>query len=106
MLLLDEPFGALDQFTREELWSILQNLWMLHRPTVLLVTHDLREAGFLASRICVMSARPGRIVDDSHVGFARPRTVAMTFEPDFVALNQKLRAFIEDARTAAQQGTA
>ncbi|MGY4375171.1 NitT/TauT family transport system ATP-binding protein [Bradyrhizobium sp. i1.3.6] len=63
MLLLDEPFGALDQFTREELWAILQNLWMTHKPTVLLVTHDLREAGFLASRICVMSARPGRILD-------------------------------------------
>ncbi len=70
MLLLDEPFGALDQFTREELWAILQDLWMTHKPTVLLVTHDLREAGFLASRICVMSARPGRILDDSHVGFA------------------------------------
>ena len=100
MLLLDEPFGALDQFTREELWSILQDLWIAHQPTVLLVTHDLREAAFLGSRICVMSARPGRILDDSHVTFARPRTVAMTFEPDFVALNQKLRAFIDDARTA------
>ena len=101
LLLLDEPFGALDQFTREELWSILQDLWMLHKPTVLLVTHDLREAAFLGSRICVMSARPGRIVDDSAVTFSRPRTVANTFEPDFVALNQKLRAFIVDARTAA-----
>ena len=59
LLLLDEPFGALDQFTREELWSTLQTLWLTHRPTVLLVTHDLREAGFLANRICVMSARPG-----------------------------------------------
>ena len=101
MLLLDEPFGALDQFTREELWSILQQLWMLHQPTVLLVTHDLREAGFLGSRICVMSARPGRILDDQSVSFARPRTVAMTFEPDFVALNQRLREFIVDARSAA-----
>jgi NitT/TauT family transport system ATP-binding protein len=105
LLLLDEPFGALDQFTREELWAILQNLWMTHKPTVLLVTHDLREAGFLASRICVMSARPGRILDDSRVEFARPRIVDMTFEPEFVALNQKLRAFIEDARSAAQQRT-
>ena len=104
MLLLDEPFGALDQFTREELWSILQDLWMRHKPTVLLVTHDLREAGFLASRICVMSARPGRILDDSRVAFERPRTVAMTFEPDFVALNQKLRTFIEDARSAPAEG--
>ena len=100
MLLLDEPFGALDQFTREELWAILQELWLAHRPTVLLVTHDLREAGFLASRICVMSARPGRIIDDSSVEFARPRSIAMTFEPEFVALNQRLRELIVDARSA------
>lgn len=101
LLLLDEPFGALDQFTREELWAILQDLWLARRPTVLLVTHDLREAGFLASRICVMSARPGRILDDSEVDFARPRSIAMTFEPDFVALNQRLRDLIVDARTGA-----
>ncbi|MBP7065053.1 ABC transporter ATP-binding protein [Ferrovibrio sp.] len=98
LLLLDEPFGALDQFTREELWAILQQLWLTHKPTVLLVTHDLREAGFLASRICVMSARPGRIIDDSAVDFPRPRNIAMTFEPDFVALNQRLRDLIVDAR--------
>lgn len=99
MLLLDEPFGALDQFTREELWSILQDLWLSYRPTVLLVTHDLREAAFLGNRICVMSARPGRIIDDGAVGFQRPRTIAMTFEPDFVALNQRLRELIVDARS-------
>lgn len=100
LLLLDEPFGALDQFTREELWSILQELWLIHRPTVLQVTHDLREAAFLANRICVMSARPGRILDDSLVGFARPRSIAMTFDPEFVALNQRLRQLIVDARSA------
>ncbi len=100
MLLLDEPFGALDQFTKEELWSILQNLWLAHRPTVLMVTHDLREAAFLGSRICVMSARPGRIIDDSQVKFARPRTIQMTFEPDFVALNQRLRELIVGVRGA------
>ncbi|RYY95622.1 MAG: ABC transporter ATP-binding protein, partial [Comamonadaceae bacterium] len=61
LLLLDEPFGALDQFTREELWDIMQALWMERRPTVLLVTHDLRESAYLANRICVMSSRPGRI---------------------------------------------
>ena len=99
MLLLDEPFGALDQFTREELWAVLQDLWLDRRPTVVLVTHDLREAGFLASRICVMSARPGRIIDDSSVGFARPRTVAMTFQPEFVRLNQSLRELIVTARS-------
>ncbi len=101
LLLLDEPFGALDQFTREELWDILQKLWMDHRPTVLLVTHDLREAVYLATRICVMSARPGRIVVDENVAFVRPRTLDMTYEPGFVALTQKLRSLIVNARTAA-----
>lgn len=101
MLLLDEPFGALDQFTREELWATLQDLWLDRRPTVLLVTHDLREAGFLASRICTMSARPGRIMDDSPVAFARPRTIAMTFQPEFVRLNQALRELIVTARAPA-----
>jgi NitT/TauT family transport system ATP-binding protein len=105
LLLLDEPFGALDQFTREELWAILQDLWLTHRPTVLLVTHDLREAAFLASRICVMSARPGRIIDDSTVGFERPRTISMTFEPRFVELNQRLRELIMDARSMPQGGS-
>jgi len=99
LLLLDEPFGALDQFTREELWAIMQELWLAHRPTVLLVTHDLREAGYLANRICVMSARPGRIIDDSAVTFPRPRTVEMTFEPGFVELNQRLRGLIVEARS-------
>jgi len=98
LLMLDEPFGALDQFTREELWGVMQELWITHRPTVLLVTHDLKEAAFLANRICVMAARPGRIVDDSVVPFARPRTVTMTYEPDFVSLTQKLREMIVHAQ--------
>jgi NitT/TauT family transport system ATP-binding protein len=98
LLMLDEPFGALDQFTREELWGVMQDLWITRRPTVLLVTHDLKEAAYLANRICVMAARPGRIIDDSAVHFPRPRTVAMTYEPDFVALTQKLREMIVHAQ--------
>lgn len=94
LLMLDEPFGALDQFTREELWAIMQELWLTHRPTVLLVTHDLKEAGYLANRICVMRARPGQIIDDSVVPFARPRTIAMSYDPTFVALTQRLRELI------------
>jgi NitT/TauT family transport system ATP-binding protein len=94
LLMLDEPFGALDQFTREELWAIMQDLWMTRRPTVLLVTHDLKEAAYLANRICVMQARPGRIIEDSVVGFARPRTIAMSYDPDFVSLTQRLRELI------------
>ena len=102
LLMLDEPFGALDQFTREELWSILQDLWMETRPTVFLVTHDLREAGYLASRILVMGARPGRVIEDRGIDFARPRTIETTFEPDFTLLVQNLRAAIVTAR--APQG--
>ena len=101
LLLLDEPFGALDQFTREELWAVMQELWMSKTTTVLLVTHDLREAAFLANRICVMSARPGRILEDRAVPFPRPRAIDDTFAADFVALTQHLRALIVNARADA-----
>jgi NitT/TauT family transport system ATP-binding protein len=105
LLLLDEPFGALDQFTREELWEIMQNLWIEKRPTVLLVTHDLKEAAYLASRICVMQARPGRVVDDSVVPFARPRTIEVSFEPEFVSLTQRLRERIVAARAVQEMAS-
>ncbi|WP_295529493.1 ABC transporter ATP-binding protein [uncultured Pseudacidovorax sp.] len=98
LLLLDEPFGALDQFTREELWDIMQTLWMTQRPTVLLVTHDLRESAYLANRICVMSARPGRILETRDVDFARPRTLQSSYDPAFGALVQQLRMRIAEAR--------
>ncbi|MDH1213259.1 ABC transporter ATP-binding protein [Pseudomonas chengduensis] len=101
ILLLDEPFGALDQFTREELWDTMQALWMAKRPTVLLVTHDLRESAYLANRICVMSARPGRIIQDKTVEFARPRTLESSYEPDFTSLVQALRMSIAHVRSDA-----
>jgi NitT/TauT family transport system ATP-binding protein len=104
LLMLDEPFGALDQFTREELWGVMQNLWLSRKPTVVLVTHDLKEAAYLANRICVMQARPGRIIDDNEVRFPRPRTVAMTYEPDFVSLTQRLRELIV-AASPVQEAT-
>ncbi len=91
LLMLDEPFGALDQFTREELWEIMQTLWLDRKPTVLLVTHDLKEAAYLAKRICVMKPRPGRIVEIRDVGFAHPRDMALTFTPEFTDLTQELR---------------
>jgi NitT/TauT family transport system ATP-binding protein len=100
LLMLDEPFGALDQFTREELWGIMQDLWITRRPTVLLVTHDLKEAAYLANRICVMQARPGRIIEESVVMFPRPRNIAMSYDPDFVTLTQRLRELIMTARPA------
>jgi NitT/TauT family transport system ATP-binding protein len=101
LLLLDEPFGALDSFTREELWALTQQLWQDTKPTVLLVTHDLREAAYLANRICVMSSRPGRILEDREVPFERPRTLAMSYAPEVSTLVQELRLRIAEARTAA-----
>lgn len=98
MLLLDEPFGALDQFTREELWETLQRLWQDTKPTVLLVTHDLREAAYLGTRICVMSPRPGRVLDDREVDLPRPRTIDMTFSQEFVRLTQQMRELITHTR--------
>ncbi|MNL35048.1 Taurine import ATP-binding protein TauB [compost metagenome] len=103
LLMLDEPFGALDQFTREELWAILQDLWMETKPTVFLVTHDLREAAFLASRILVMSARPGRVTEDRTVDFPRPRTLETTFEIEFTDLTNDLRRLIFAARQGVEK---
>jgi NitT/TauT family transport system ATP-binding protein len=100
LLLLDEPFAALDAFTREELWDVLQNLWLQRRFTVILVTHDLREAAYLADRIYVMSKRPGRIVYERPVNLPRPRNLETTFEEDFVALVHVLRDHISEVRAA------
>ena len=106
LLLLDEPFGALDQFAREELWDVLQQLWMTHRPTILLVTHDFREAVYLATRLCVMRPRPGRIIDDTIVPFSRPRTLQMTYEPEFVEAMHRARMQIGESRMSAEAETA
>jgi NitT/TauT family transport system ATP-binding protein len=101
LLLLDEPFGALDQFTREELWETLQQLWLERKPTVLLVTHDLRESAYLANRILVMSPRPGRVIDDCEVRFTRPRNIEITYEQSFVALTHRLRSLIVSTRSTS-----
>jgi NitT/TauT family transport system ATP-binding protein len=91
LLMLDEPFGALDAFTREELWGVMQALWLEKRFTGVLVTHDLREAAYLADTVYVMSRRPGRIVMAKKIDIPRPRTLATTFEPHFVDLVHELR---------------
>src|SRR5499427_216272 len=102
LLMLDEPFAALDMFTREELWLALQDVWLARRPTVLLVTHDLREAVFLADRVLVMSARPGRIIAEQAVKSERPRRLDSTYEPDAVAIIHKLREHISAARSVGR----
>jgi len=100
LLLLDEPFGALDAFTREELWDTLQKLWMENRFTVILVTHDLREAAYLADTIYVMSNRPGRILMRYENTLPRPRNQDMTFQPEFGDLVHELKGHIRTVRAA------
>jgi NitT/TauT family transport system ATP-binding protein len=98
LLMLDEPFAALDAFTREELWCVVRDLQAASKITVILVTHDLREAVFLADRIFVMSARPGRVIEERKVGLPRPRELDVTFVPEFQNIVHELREHIVRAR--------
>lgn len=94
ILMLDEPFGALDAFTREELWCVLRDIQAERNVTVMLVTHDLREAVFLADTVYVMSNRPGRIVKRCEVGLLRPRDLDVTYTQPFQDIVHELRALI------------
>ena len=98
LLMLDEPFGALDAFTREELWCVIRDLHASRKITVVLVTHDLREAVFLADRIFVMSSRPGRVIVERRVELSRPRDLEVTFTKEFQDIVHELRAHIVKAR--------
>jgi NitT/TauT family transport system ATP-binding protein len=98
LLMLDEPFGALDAFTREELWCVIRDLHAARGVTVVLVTHDLREAVFLADRIFVMSQRPGRIVIERKIEFPRPRDLEITYSKEFGDIVHELRGHIHQAR--------
>jgi NitT/TauT family transport system ATP-binding protein len=101
LLMLDEPFGALDAFTREELWCVIRDLHAAQGVTIVLVTHDLRESVFLADKVVVMSARPGRVVAEHHVPFARPRELDIMYQPEFNEMVQSLHGEIANARVAA-----
>jgi NitT/TauT family transport system ATP-binding protein len=94
LLLLDEPFAALDAFTREELWCVLRDLWAAKKFTVVLVTHDLREAVFLADTVYVMSKRPGRVVRLHRIELERPRDLDVTYTPAFADIVHDLRGYI------------
>ena len=98
LLLLDEPFGALDAFTREELWQVIRDLHAAKGFTTILVTHDLREAVFLADRIFVMSARPGRVIVTRDVDLPRPRDIDITYDSAFGEIVHELRGHIAEAR--------
>ena len=100
LLLLDEPFAALDAFTREELWCILRDLWTRHRFTVVLVTHDLREATFLADTVYVMSKRPGKILARRTIDLPRPRELDVIYTDHFAEIVRELRERIGRIRSA------
>ena len=98
MLLLDEPFGALDAFTKEELWCTLRDLWTAQKFNVILVTHDLRESVFLADTVYVMSRSPGRFVVKREIDLPRPRDLELTYTPRFTDIVHELRGHIGAVR--------
>ena len=100
LMLLDEPFAALDAFTKEDLWQVLQVLWLKQQFTAILVTHDLREAAFLADTVFVMSERPGRILHRCSIPLPRPRTEATTFDLHYADIVNDLRAKVAAGRTS------
>ena len=88
LLLMDEPFGALDAQTRSQMQALLLDIWARVDTTVVFVTHDIDEALFLADRILVMSPRPGRFIEDMRLDFARPRQTGLVTSPEFVRLKR------------------
>lgn len=106
MLLLDEPFGALDSMTREVLNDLLATICSAARKTTVLVTHDVSEAVYLADRVIVMSPRPGRLVADVDVPFDRPRSVATRLDPAFETLAAEMRRCLKLHGADAGDGAA
>ncbi|OYD71352.1 ABC transporter ATP-binding protein [Rhodococcus sp. OK302] len=90
VLLLDEPFGALDSLTRTEMQSWLQGVWQQYRWTVLMITHDIREAIYLSDRVVVLSARPATVKRVVDVPLPRPRELDMITSPEFAAIEREL----------------
>ena len=91
VLVMDEPFSALDAMTRENMMMELQRVWLDKRPSVLFITHSIAEAVFLSDRVLVMSGRPGRVIMDRAVDLPRPRTLETLASPQFVELCNEMR---------------
>jgi NitT/TauT family transport system ATP-binding protein len=99
VLLLDEPFGALDALTRETLWQELLRIWQANRKTVVMVTHSVSEAIFLADRVLVLGARPAIVMGEVEIDLPRPRTRETFASPDFGALTRHVREALDRAST-------
>lgn len=106
ILLMDEPFGSLDAQTRSLMQELLLQVWERHQQTVLFITHDIEEALLLADRVCVMTARPGRIKKSITVGIPRPRSIDITTSPEFNALRREVLALIREESQRAVLETA
>ena len=101
VLLMDEPFGALDAFTRDEMNMLIQEIWMETGKTIAFVTHSIAEAIFLADRVVVMSARPGRISAVYDIDIPRPRSVDIQTKPEFISRVLQIKGSIDRGRTGA-----
>jgi NitT/TauT family transport system ATP-binding protein len=101
LLLMDEPFGALDALTRGVMQELLTDIWEQHRLTVLFVTHDVEEAVFISDRVLVMTNRPGRIKDEIRVPLSRPRSHEMLSSPEFLASRWRVLESIRSESLAA-----
>jgi NitT/TauT family transport system ATP-binding protein len=106
LLLMDEPFSALDAITRDEMNELLLDLWEQYTKTALFVTHSIREAVFLADRVLVMTRRPATIVEDLTIPFARPRPMSIGETPEFNEICGHLRARIEEGHQRERGGRA
>jgi NitT/TauT family transport system ATP-binding protein len=105
VLLMDEPFGSLDAQTRSLMQELLLALWQRHQQTVLFITHDIEEALLLADRVCVMTARPGRIKKSIPVPMPRPRSIELTLSPEFNALRREVLDLIREESVRAAMET-
>jgi NitT/TauT family transport system ATP-binding protein len=94
VILMDEPFGALDAFTRDEMNLLIQKIWMETGKTIIFVTHNVTEAIFLADRVVVLTPRPGRLAHIFPIDLPRPRTIDQTFSPEFIKVVLEVKATI------------
>jgi NitT/TauT family transport system ATP-binding protein len=105
VILMDEPFGALDAFTRDDMNLLIQKIWMETRKTIVFVTHNVTEAIFLADRVFVLSARPGRMAHVYPIDLPRPRTIEQTFTPEFIEMMLDIKSRIQHGGGSALRST-